>query len=163
MVCHLWNRLCTGSSMAAIASMPATRRSGRRTVTNRRETGMRRIGRAGCRTLIAFTALAAWAPETGAQWSTTHEQFYLQASHNWTFRDRYQAADRLFNAFDYGHAILYETLWTAPNAPAARLETEEYDFLTKKVLIAPPRVPLEEAAIEIAYARLVPEAKAMFE
>lgn len=124
---------------------------------------MRRFGRAGCRTLIAATALAAWAPETGAQWATTHEQFYLQASHNWTFRDRYQAADRLFNAFDYGHAILYETLWTAPTAPAARLETEEYDFLTKKVLIAPPRVPLEEAAIEVAYARLVPEAKAMFE
>ena len=124
---------------------------------------MRRFGRAGCRTLIAATVLAAWARETGAQWSTTHEQFYLQASHNWTFRDRYQAADRLFNAFDYGHAILYETLWTAPNAPAARLETEEYDFLTKKVLIEPPRLPLEEAAIEVAYARLVPEAKAMFE
>ena len=53
-----------------------------------------------------------------AQWSTTYEQFYLQASHNWTFRSQYQHADRLFNAFDYGHAILYETPWRFPDAPA---------------------------------------------
>ena len=39
-----------------------------------------------------------------AQWVTTYEQFYLQAPHNWVFRNNYQAADRLFNAFDYGHA-----------------------------------------------------------
>ena len=112
--------------------------------------------------LLAGVLLTA-AREARAQWSTTHEQFYLQASHNWTFRDRYQAADRMFNAFDYGHAILYETLWTRPNAPASVLEVEEYDYLTKKVLVKPPRIPLEEAAIEIAYAKLAPEAKAMFE
>ena len=94
---------------------------------------------------------------------TTHEQFYLQAPHNWVFRNNYQGADRLFNAFDYGHAILYEKLWTRPDAPASLLEEQEYDFLTKKVLVRPPRVPLEEAAIEIRYARLAPEAKQMFE
>ena len=98
-----------------------------------------------------------------AQWSTTYEQFYLQAPHNWYFRNHYQGADRLFNAFDYGHAILYEVLWTRPNAPASLLEQKEYDFLTKTVLVRPPRVPLEEAAIEVAYARLAPEAKTMFE
>jgi hypothetical protein len=27
-----------------------------------------------------------------------------------TLPQRHQAADRLFNAFDYGHAILYEKL-----------------------------------------------------
>ena len=102
-------------------------------------------------------------PDANAQWVTTHEQFYLQAPHNWTFRNRHQAADRLFNAFDYGHAILYETLWTKPDAAASVLEVEEYDHLTRKVLIKPPRVPLEEAAIEIAYAKLAPEAKTMFE
>jgi hypothetical protein len=107
--------------------------------------------------------LIAGAPDANAQWSTTHEQFYLQAPHNWTFRNRYQAADRLFNAFDYGHAILYETLWTEPNAPASALEVDEYDYLTKTVLVKPPRVPLEEAAIEIAYAKMAPEAKTMFE
>jgi hypothetical protein len=107
--------------------------------------------------------LAAAAPEARAQWSTTYEQFYLQARHNWVFRDRYQAADRMFNAFDYGHAILYETLWTKPNAPVSELEAKEYDHLTKKVLVKPPHVPLEEGAIEIAYIKLAPEAKMMFE
>jgi len=118
-------------------------------------------------TAVAFglAALATPLTPTGAraQWSTVYEQFYLQAPHNWEFRNRYQGADRLFNAFDYGHAILYETLWRHPDAPASRLEEKEYDFLTKTVLVKPPRVPLEEAAIEVLYARLAPEAKAMFE
>ncbi len=117
-----------------------------------------------CRaTLVALVLVAAVAPCASAQWSTSYEQFYLQAPHNWQFRDRYGAADRMFNAFDYGHAILYETLWTKPNAPASVLEVKEYDFLTKTVLVKPPRVPLEEGAIEIAYVQLAPEAKTMFE
>ncbi|MES2521882.1 MAG: hypothetical protein V4617_04205 [Gemmatimonadota bacterium] len=111
---------------------------------------------------VAGASLALPAP-LAAQWVTTYEQFYLQAPHNWTFRNNYQAADRLFNAFDYGHAILYEKLWTMPNASPAELEVKEYDFLTKKVLVRPPRVPLEEAAIEIKYVQLAPEAKQMFE
>ena len=115
------------------------------------------------RALIALAVVTAGAPEASAQWSTTYEQFYLQARHNWIFRDRYQGADRLFNAFDYGHAILYETMWTKPNAPASELEVREYDFLTKTVLVKPPRVPLEEGAIEIEYVKLAPEAKTMFE
>ena len=98
-----------------------------------------------------------------AQWVTTHEQFYLQAPHNWEFRRRYQPADRLFNAFDFGHAILYETLWSRPDAPPSELEQKWYDRLTKEILVRPPRVPLEEAAIEIAYAKLAPEAKQMFD
>ena len=116
------------------------------------------------RIFAVLATLGALVPAGAqAQWSTAHEQFYLQAPHNWEFRDRYQSADRLFNAFDYGHAILYETLWRFPDAPAERLETMEYDRLTKRILVRPPRVPLEEAAIEIAYARLAPEAKIMFE
>ena len=110
---------------------------------------------------FGFTALTAQS--ASAQWVTTYEQFYQQASHNWEFRDRYQAADRLFNAFDFGHAILYETLWSKPNAPASELEEKKYNLLTKKVLVSPPRVPLEEAAIEVEYARLAPEAKQMFD
>jgi len=113
--------------------------------------------------LTTLALLTVLASDARAQWSTTYEQFYLQASHNWQFRNRYAPADRMFNAFDYGHAILYETLWNKPNAPASVLEVKEYDYLTKKVLVNPPRVPLEEAAIEIAYARMAPEAKTMFE
>ena len=116
----------------------------------------------GCRRLAAALVLAVPAT-VQAQWSTVHEQFYLQASHNWQFRERYIGADRLFNAFDYGHAILYEKLWTRPDAPASVLEQEQYDFLTRRVLVNPPRVPLEEAAIEVRYAQLAPEAKTMFE
>jgi hypothetical protein len=98
-----------------------------------------------------------------AQWSTAYHQFYRQASHNWEFRRRYPAADRLFNAFDYGHAILYETLFTEPNASTSRLEQREYDFITQQLLVKPPRLPLEESVIEVEYAKLVPEAKEMFE
>jgi hypothetical protein len=98
-----------------------------------------------------------------AQWARVHEQFYLPASHNWVFRRNYPGADRLFNAFDYGHAILYEKLLTRPGAPASELEVKEYDYITRKLLVAPPRLPLEEAAIEVQYAKLAPEAKMMFE
>lgn len=97
-----------------------------------------------------------------AQWVRVHEQFYLPASHNWVFRDNYAAADRLFNAFDYGHAILYEELYRRPQGPVERLEVDEYEFLTEGLLRRPPRVPLEEGAIEVAYAKLAPEAKNMF-
>src|SRR5690606_17348808 len=114
---------------------------------------------------LSATVLAAGLAASAAagQWVSESEQFYLPASHNWVFRDHYMGADRLFNAFDYGHAILYETLYSQPNAPVERLEVEEYEFLTRKLLRNPPRVPLEEQAIAVNYARLVPEAKLMFE
>ena len=112
---------------------------------------------------VALALTAAIPLQSYAQWSTTYEQFYLQAKHNWQFRHRHQAADRLFNAFDFGHAILYETLWSKPGASPSELEEKWYNRLTKEILVHPPHVPLEEGAIEIAYARLAPEAKAMFD
>jgi hypothetical protein len=107
--------------------------------------------------------LGGLAEPAQAQWSQQYEQFYMPASHNWVFRRNYPAADRLFNAFDYGHAILYEKLYTRPGAPASDLEEREYDFITRRLLVSPPRLPLEEGAIEIAYVKLAPEAKLMFE
>ncbi|MDQ3556567.1 MAG: hypothetical protein M3409_07290 [Gemmatimonadota bacterium] len=119
------------------------------------------------RALLGATALAVGmgmlAGQADAQWVQENEQFYLPAAHNWVFRQNYSGADRLFNAFDYGHAILYETLYTDPGAPAAKLEVDEYNFLTQRLLKRPPRVPLEEGAIEIAYVKIAPEAKLMFE
>ena len=112
--------------------------------------------------LIAAAATLA-ACTTAAQWSTTYEQHYLADGINWAFRNNYPAADRLFNAFDYGHAILYERLHTRPYDDPSTLEQKEYDFITKKLLVKPPRLPLEEAAIEVEYAKLVPEAKQMFD
>jgi hypothetical protein len=117
---------------------------------------------AGCRLALVILLLAGATPAHG-QWVTTFETFYLQAPHNWVFRGNYQHADRLFNAFDYGHAILYETLFTKPDAPASLLEERIYNRLTTQILVRPPRVPLEEVAIEPMYARLAPEAKAMFD
>ena len=98
-----------------------------------------------------------------AQWSRSHEQVYLPGDFNWQFRKQYPAADRLFNAFDYGHAILYEKLWSAPSADVRQLEEKEFNFITRKLLVNPPNLPLEEAAIEIAYVKVAPEAKLMFE
>jgi hypothetical protein len=110
-----------------------------------------------------FSAGAVIPVAAGAQWATSHEQFYLPGGFNWEFRKNYPVADRLFNAFDYGHAILYERLWTKPSAPPSLLEKKEYDFITQKLLVNPPGMPLEESAIEVEYAKLVPEAKMMFE
>lgn len=111
----------------------------------------------------AGTASPFTAAPAAAQWSTAYEQTYLPASHNWSFRRNYNAAERLFYAFDYGHAILYETLWTRPDAPPSLLEEQIYNRLTRRILVRPPHVPLEEGAIEIAYAKLAPEAKVMFD
>ena len=110
-----------------------------------------------------FAVLFALVAVGCGPWVTTQETFYLQASHNWTFRRDHPEADRLFNAFDYGHAILYETLFTRPDAPPSELERRIYARLTEQILVHPPRLPLEETTIEPTYARLVPEAKAMFD
>ncbi len=124
---------------------------------------LRNIGRTLALGAGVMALLSADSRTAGAQWSTAYEQFYLPGSFNWEFRRSYPAADKLFNAFDYGHAILYERLYTQPNAPASVLEEKEYDFITRKLLRNPPRLPLEEAAIEVQYAKLAPEAKMMFE
>ena len=90
---------------------------------------------------LALVAGAAVSSPLPAQWVRTHEQFYLEADHNWQFRDRYQAADRMFNAFDFGHAILYETLWRRPASSVRELEVTWYDRLTKEILVQPPGCP----------------------
>ncbi len=112
---------------------------------------------------LGCALLGALPCRTNAQWSTTYDQFYLPDRTNWSFRNNYPAADRLFNAFDYGHSILYETLYRHPNGDPALLEEREYDVITRRLLVDPPRVPGEEAAIEVEYAKLAPEAKAMFD
>lgn len=124
-----------------------------------RQSYIRRVLLAGTALIVGMGGLAQPA---AAQWSQEYEQFYLPAEHNWVFRQNYSSADRLFNAFDYGHAILYEELYTRPDGPVERLEEKEYDFLTQRLLKRPPRVPLAEGAIEVAYAKLAPEAKNMF-
>jgi hypothetical protein len=91
-----------------------------------------------------------------------YEQTYLAALHNGAFRTQFPRADHITNGFDYGHAILYETL-IARARPTERLEGPTFARLTTQVLRHPPSVPLKDAAIGPRYVALVPEVAAMFE
>ena len=91
------------------------------------------------------------------------EQFYRPGSFNWKFLHAYPEAARLFNAFDYGHAVLYETLWSRPDAPAELLETERFTYLTNDLLRRPPRFAVAEEAVAPTYARLAWRAMLMFD
>ena len=106
---------------------------------------------------------AALPPAPLAAQERVYHPFHLPAAHNWALRSQFPGVDRLFNAFDYGHGILYETLLIRPEGPSSLLEGEIYDRLTLEILPRPPRLPLPEASFMPHYARLVPEAKAMFE
>ncbi|MGE0551984.1 MAG: hypothetical protein AB7R55_01015 [Gemmatimonadales bacterium] len=90
------------------------------------------------------------------------EQFYYPGGFNWQFRRHHPDAARLFNAFDYGHAILYETLYTDPDGAAARLP-RELDFLVTDLLRNPPRFAIAEEAVMPGYAKLAWRAKQMFD
>ena len=111
------------------------------------------------RRVIVCAALAATAG-CGAR---TYEQSYAGYTNSWFFRARYRAVDRLFNAFDYGHAILSETLLRYPSDASERLEGPVYRKLTCEVLRHPPRVPLEERAVGPTYGTRLPEVVATFE
>jgi hypothetical protein len=94
------------------------------------------------------------------------EQTYLGASCNWAFRNRFPKADRLFNAFDFGHATLYEHLLRngkCAQAATREIDGDEFNFITTRLLAHPPALPLEEHAIAPAYTNLVPELSAVFE
>jgi hypothetical protein len=112
--------------------------------------------------IVAVCAFAAISCARPGLATSAYEQTYLSAGHNWAFRDRFANADRLLNAFDYGHAILYQTLLTAPDS-RERVDGREFTFVTQRVLHHPPPVPLEESAVGPDYTRLVPEVVAVFE
>lgn len=113
------------------------------------------------RAIIALAPLTLHACTRGMA-TTSYEQTYLPAAHNWAFRQRFPAADRLLNAFDYGHAILYQTLVASGDAPV-RVDGPVFTFVTHQVLRHPPPVPLDEATIGPEYVALIPEVVATFE
>jgi hypothetical protein len=100
---------------------------------------------------------------SGAHPGSYFDQTYLRAAHNWAFRNAFPGVDALFNAFDYGHATLYETLWDDPRAPRERLDRKELGFITHGLLVHPPRVALDEDAIAPGWEKLAPEIAAMFD
>lgn len=108
----------------------------------------------------------AWAllvPAALAAQERHDEQFYLPGNFNWKFLNTYPEAARLFNAFDYGHAVLYETLWSRPRAPASLLESERFRYLTENLLRRPPRYAVVEEAVAPAYSRLAWRAVLIFD
>lgn len=120
--------------------------------------------------LIALVAgacivtVVAIAPSVASSQSGRYyDQTYLPASHNYVFANLHPGADRLFNAFDYGHSILYETLWRKPQSPASVLDVREFGFITTQLLVRPPKIPLDESAIGPEWTKLAPEALAMFD
>ncbi len=128
-----------------------------------RSTGLDAGVQVRSRIAALLLALVAGAQTARAQWSTVYEQAYLPGTFNWQFHSNYPAAERLFYAFDYGHAVLYETLLTRASADTSALETAVFDFIVDTLLRHPPRLPLAERAIDPEYAKLVPEAQAMFD
>lgn len=91
------------------------------------------------------------------------EQFYYPGKFNWAFLKIYPEGGRLFNAFDYGHAVLYERLFTKPAPEREAALEKEYQFLTTNLLIRPPRFAVAEEVIEPAYAKMAWQAKQMFD
>jgi hypothetical protein len=124
---------------------------------------MRRT-RAILRLTLLAAALAAplAAPEAAAQ-DRRGEQFYHPGDFNWRFLDGYPDAARLFNAFDYGHAVLYERLLTTDRARLAGALAKEYRYLTQDLLVRPPRFAVAEEAVMPSYAKLAWQAKLMFD
>jgi hypothetical protein len=114
------------------------------------------------RGLGVLVGLAAMGGAVSAQ-GGRGEQFYYPGDFNWSFRSAYPAAARLFNGFDYGHAVLYETLYAHPTAPPAVLEDDEFRFLTTDLLRAPPRFAVAEEAIMPSYSRMAWRAKQIFD
>src|SRR5258708_15081544 len=68
--------------------------------------------------MLVFALAGAGGHGADAQ-DRRDERFYYPGAFNWAFLERYPDAARLFNAFDYGHAILYETLSQDRDPPPA--------------------------------------------
>ena len=111
--------------------------------------------------LGALAALVLHAP--GAAQDQRDEQFYYPGSFNWKFLKNYPAGARLFNGFDYGHAVLYEKLYTTEGKATRQALEKEYRYLTTDLLIRPPRLAIAEEAVMPRYAKLAWRAKQMFD
>lgn len=109
--------------------------------------------------LVSCGLLTACARNTDQRDAT----MYPRGSFNWTFLERHNEAARLFNAFDYGHAVLYERLLTGDSARATAALREDYRFLVHDLLVRPPRFAVAEEAISPQYSQLVWTAKVMFD
>ena len=88
--------------------------------------------------LAALLLLGSMVSDVAAQ-EQRNEQFYFPGRFNWSWLKNYPEAARLFNAFDYGHAVLYERLLTRSGTELDAALEKEFRFLTTDLLIRPPR------------------------
>ena len=112
--------------------------------------------------LTAAAFLLGTSLSTAAAQTQRDEQFYYPGDFNWQFLGKYPEAARLFNAFDYGHAVLYERLYTKRGKASRELE-KEYRYLTTDLLVRPPRFAVVEEVVMPSYAKLAWRAKMMFD
>lgn len=103
------------------------------------------------------------APSVAHAQDRYDESIYYPGSFNWQFLKQYPDAARLFNAFDYGHAVLYERLLTMPRTKATAALEQDFNFLTRNLLVKPPKFALAEEAVMPDYSRLVWPAKQSFD
>jgi hypothetical protein len=104
----------------------------------------------------------AVSPAPASAQDRRDEQFYYPGPFNWRFLALYPEAARLFNAFDYGHAVLYEKLLTEGEDATSAL-AKEYRYLTTNLLVTPPRFAIAEEAVMPSYAKEAWRAKQMFD
>lgn len=115
----------------------------------------------GARLLALALALGVIAPAEAVAQDRRGVEFYRPGSFNWSLRRAHPEAQRLFHAFDYGHAALYERLLLAPADTAAMART--YRFLVHDLLVRPPHFSVPEEAIAPHYARFAWPAMQMFD
>lgn len=112
---------------------------------------------------VGLVSIALSPLEPVAAQETRGEQAYLPGGFNWSFLGTFPEAGRLFNAFDYGHAVLYERLLTRDGPAAHEALAKEYRYLTQDLLRRPPRFAIPEEAVMPDYAKLAWRAKQMFD
>jgi hypothetical protein len=109
-----------------------------------------------------LAAVSVLAAQVGCH-PVTYEQTYLHAGHNYAFRRAYPSVDALFNAFDFGHAALYERELRSPRSITRDVDTVLYAQVIGDVLRHPSRVTLDETALAPRYTVMVPELVESFE
>ena len=115
------------------------------------------------RTLASLGLILVLGAAGSAAQDGRDEQFYYPGGFNWQFLRTYPEAARLFHAFDYGHAVLYEELLTKRGEARTQALEKAYRYLTTDLLVRPPRFAVAEEVIEPSYAKLAWRAKQMFD
>ena len=112
---------------------------------------------------IAFGALTTPLGPLNAQWAATYTQASLPATHNGSFRASYNSTDRLLHSFEFGRALVLESLWSNLLRGAQRQDDRLARTLVDDVFARPPRAPLDAVSGTQAFRKFAPEVQAVFD